>query len=199
MSKVTVFMTAGAMVALVSGVQAAARQRETPAVPAQTIAGQMDKTSKTIDKSLLADRDEDFVKHAAQSSKVELDASKLASTRAFNAEVRAFAEKLITDHTAASEHLKSFALVKNVALNDDDPDLKTKMTKHESLQTLTGAEFDKEYLEDMISDHENSIVLYANQALKGKDAAIKAWAEKTMPGLRDHLKMARDLRAKLFK
>ena len=126
-------------------------------------------------------------------------AKKLAATRAVNAEVRAFAEKLVTDHTAAGTELKTFAQTKNVVWKDDDPDLKVKMTKHESLQTLTGAEFDKEYLEDMISDHENAIVLFSNEVLKGKDAAIKSWAEKTLPGLREHLKVARDLKARLYK
>ena len=193
MSRVTILMTAGAMVALVSGVQAVGQQSGTTAATAQTA------PSLTIDKTLLADRDEDFVKHAAQSSKVELAASKLAVTNAANAEVRAFAEKLVTDHTKAGAELQAFVVTKKVELKDDDPDLKTKMTKHESLQRLSGSEFDKEYLEDMISDHENAIVLFSNEALKGKDATIKAWAEKQVPGLRDHLKIARDLKAKLFK
>ena len=196
MSRVAIFtVTAGTMVALVSGVQAAGSQSQAATTAPQT---QTD-PAKTTDRTLLADRDEDFVKHAAQATKVELDASKLAATRAVNAEVRAFAEKLVTDHTAAGTELKTFAQTKNVVWKDDDPDLKVKMTKHESLQTLTGAEFDKEYLEDMISDHENAIVLFSNEVLKGKDAAIKSWAEKTLPGLREHLKVARDLKARLYK
>jgi putative membrane protein len=150
-------------------------------------------------KQEMAERDEDFVKDVALSTLVEIESSKLAVTKASNAEVKAFAEQLIKDHEAASEELKALVTAKEVMWEDTDPDLKAKKQKHESLQTLTGAAFDKEYLEDMISDHETSMARFGRQAQSGKDAAIKAFAQKMQPKLHEHLKMARDLRAKLFK
>jgi putative membrane protein len=186
---VTIAVTAGAVVLLITGAQAAASSQT-----------QGDTTmKKTVDKSLAADRDEDFLKHAGQAAKVEIAASQLATTKAANAEVKAFAERLVTEHTAANGELMTFVVAKNVSLKDDDPDFKIKTAKHESLQKLSGAAFDKEYLEDMISDHEDAITLFSNEAVKSKDEAMKSWAYKTLPTLKEHLRIAQELKAKLFK
>lgn len=182
------FTTAAAIV-LAGGSPSASSQAQT--------AGQAGSGQKMTDQ--MAGRDEDFIKEVAQSSQVELAASTLAMAKASNAEVKAFAEKLVKDHTAASQELAALVDAKGVMLPEDDPGLKAKKQKHESLQKLTGAEFDKEYLEDMISDHESAMALFGRQAQFGKDAAVKAFAEKTLPTLRDHLKAARDLRAKIAK
>ena len=147
----------------------------------------------------MGERDEDFVKDVGLSSLVEIESSKLAITKASNAEMKAFAEKLVKDHSDASEELKALVASKEVMWTDEDPDLKAKKQKHESLQTLTGAAFDKEYLEDMINDHEGAMARFGRQAQNGKDAQIRAFAQKMQPALMEHLKMARDLRAKLFK
>ena len=144
-------------------------------------------------------RDEDFLREVAQASQIEVESSKLAMTKAQNAEVKAFAEKLVKEHTAASEELNTLVKSRHAEWKDDDPKFREKKQKHESLQKLTGAEFDKEYLEDMISDHESTIALFARYSLNASDTALKSFADKTQPTLREHLKMARDLRAKIGK
>jgi putative membrane protein len=68
-------------------------------------------------------------------------------TKAQNAEVKAFAAKLVSDHAATSEELKKLVKSRNAEWKDDDPKFREKKQKHESLQELTGAAFDKEYLE----------------------------------------------------
>jgi putative membrane protein len=187
MSRIATIAAAGALVMLMSSA---------PVAGQQTMG--TDKM-KTADKSLAADRDEDFLKHAGQASKIQLAASQLATTKAANQEVKAFAERLVTDHTATNGELMPFVVAKNVSLKDDDPDFKSKQTKHESPQKLSGAAFDKEYLEDMISDHQDAIVLFSNEAVKSKDEELKSWAYKTLPTLKEHLRIAQELREKLFK
>ncbi len=202
----TAALTAGAVALLIVGAQAAGQQGQTtgtattaipPTQPPTPTVGA--KQSKTTDKNLVADRDEDFLKHAAQSAKVQIAASQLAVTKASNAEVKALAERIVADHTVTGQELMPFMTKKNMTLSDDDPDFKTQMTKHESLQKLTGAAFDKEYLEDMISDHEAAVTLYTNEAVKSSDEPMKTWAYKALPTLKEHLQIARDLKAKLFK
>jgi putative membrane protein len=41
--------------------------------------------------------------------------------------------------------------------------------------------------------------LFEREAKSGKDAELKAFAEKTLPTLKDHLSMVRDLKTKLAK
>ena len=161
--------------------------------------GSATRQNKPATTPLAAERDEDFVKDLAQGSEVEIAASKLAVTKASHPEVKAYAQKLIDDHTAAGKELEALVKGKNASWPPDDPGMKKKKQEHESLQTLTGAEFDKEYLEDMIDDHESALARVGRQVNNGKDAEIKAFASKMQPKLLEHLKMARDLKAKLYK
>ena len=190
----------GATLVMISGANVAGWQ-SSQATQSQSQQSQQkaSEQQKAPDRTNMAGRDEDFIKDVAQASQVEIESSKLAVAKASNPEVKAFAEKLVKEHTEASAELMALVHSKNAMWSADDPGMKAKKQKHESLQRLTGAEFDKEYLEDMINDHEAAMALFGKQSAMGKDAAIKAFADKTLPALRDHLKMARDLRAKIAK
>ena len=69
--------------------------------------------------------------------------------------------------------------------------------KAESWRTETGASFDRAYVEYVIDEHEDAIELFEDQSARGTDAELKAWAEAKLPTLREHLKIARDLKSKL--
>ena len=78
----------------------------------------------------------------------------------------------------------------------------TKMSKDhqmamDRLGKLSGAEFDREYLKMDLNDHKKTIDLFEKQARSGRDAELKAFAEKTLPTLREHHQMARDLASKV--
>lgn len=205
----TLTVTTAAVVMLTAGTQASSPQSSAQTTPPPTQqtnppttpppAGTQTARPAGQSDYLTSGREEDFIKEVAQASHIEVESSKLAVTKAQNAEVKALAEKLVSDHTAASEELKKLVMSRNAAWKDDDPKFKEKKQKHESLQNLTGAAFDKEYLEDMISDHESTLPLFAKYSLNANDTELKSFADKTQPMLREHLKMARDLRAKLFK
>ena len=187
----TLTITAMAVVTLTTAAQTANTQNPPP--PAQS-------ANTGEQKGYMASgRDADFVKEVAQASQVEVEASKLAMTKAENAEVKAFAGKLVKEHTAASQELNGLVKSRHAEWKDDDALFTERKQKRESLQKLTGKEFDKEYLEDMISDHESTIVLFAKYSLNASDTALKSFADKTQPELREHLKLAKDLKAKLFK
>jgi putative membrane protein len=66
-----------------------------------------------------------------------------------------------------------------------------KLAKHE------GAAFDREYMSAMVKDHDKDVALFEKQAKNGRDAALRAFAEKTLPTLREHQKMAKQLSDKV--
>jgi len=74
------------------------------------------------------------------------------------------------------------------------------MQKHKALVTklsgLSGAEFDRAYMKQMVKDHSDAVSLFQREASRGNDAELKAWAAKTLPALQDHLRMAREISAK---
>jgi putative membrane protein len=75
------------------------------------------------------------------------------------------------------------------------------MKKHQEMvskmSALSGADFDRKYMEHMVKDHEKDVSLFERESTRGSDADVKAWATKTLPTLRDHLRMARDTEAKV--
>jgi putative membrane protein len=66
----------------------------------------------------------------------------------------------------------------------------------DKLSRLSGADFDREYMRMMVKDHAKKVEMFEREATKGKDPDVKAWAAKTLPTVREHLQMARDLNAK---
>ena len=61
----------------------------------------------------------------------------------------------------------------------------------DDLSTLKGAGFDRAYTKDMVAGHEKAIALFQMEAKNGRDPEVKAWAEKCLPTLREHLKLAK--------
>ncbi|QHS56896.1 DUF4142 domain-containing protein [Mucilaginibacter sp. 14171R-50] len=129
-----------------------------------------------------------FVKSALESGAAEIKASQLALTNSKNPEVLEFAKMLIADHTNADAELKQIAGSKTP--ND------TLTVAHQqllsSLSKKTGQKFDKEYMQAMVNDHENAILVFK----KGEDnidKKLKSYADKTLPTLQDHLKKANSI------
>jgi len=132
-----------------------------------------------------------FWNEAAQIGMAEVMLSNLALQNSQNEAVKSFAQQMVTDHTAANEELKSLAAGKNVTLPTDvNRKQKSAMSK---LSGMTGPEFDKQFIKQMVSDHETAVKVFQRQADTGSDAEVKAFAVKTLPTLQGHLQMARTM------
>jgi len=95
---------------------------------------------------------------------------------------------MMDDHGKANDALKSLAQAEGVTLPTQ---LDSKHEKEmQRLQKLTGAEFDREYMKMMVSDHRKDIREFEHEARRGEDPEVKAFAEKALPTLREHLNMA---------
>jgi putative membrane protein len=73
--------------------------------------------------------------------------------------------------------------------------------KHQKLMDrlsgLSGAEFDREYMKQMVKDHEDAVSDFQKQSTRGKDSDIRAFAARTLPTLQEHLRMAREIDSKV--
>lgn len=142
-----------------------------------------------------ADSPNAFLTEAAQGGMAEVELGKLASQKAQNAEVKKFGQMMVTDHTAANNELKTLAGKKNVTVPTDIG------AKHksdmDSMSKLSGAEFDKEYVEMMVDDHEEDVSKFQKQADSATDPDVKAFAMKTLPTLKKHLEAIKAIQAKM--
>ena len=136
--------------------------------------------------------DREFLEKAAASGQLEIETSKLAQQQAQHADVKAFAEMMITDHTAVDKELKALAASKGVEL----PAGLTKKTESalEDLRDEKGHDFDEEYADKIAVDaHQEAVDLFEDAAEDAKDAEIKAFAAKTLPSLQAHLEKGKAL------
>ncbi|HEV6965413.1 DUF4142 domain-containing protein [Roseateles sp.] len=136
--------------------------------------------------------DASFMKEAAHAGAAEIEASKLAVSKAKSADVKSFADTMIADHTKVADELKALAATKNVKL-PDGPSVKQK-AEIKLIDAGDNDKFDERYAKNFgVKAHEDTIKLFEEAAKNAKDPEVKAWAEKTLPGLRHHLEMAQAL------
>lgn len=145
-------------------------------------------------KSGLTSDEVKFIKHSAADGMAEVKIAGLAVKKAENAEVKAFAEMLVTDHTKVNEELKMLATNKNVDLSAviDPKDAGT----FQKLEKFSGAEFDKEYLGEVVSSHKKCLGAFEDISKESKDADVKAFADKIIPTLKAHHDKAKELHSK---
>ena len=139
--------------------------------------------SATTDTSMADDRD--FVMEAASGGLMEVTLGNLAKANAASAQVKEFGAMMVTDHTKANNELKAVAAKKNITLPETPME---KQQKHiDELKTKKGADFDKAYVDLMVDDHKEDVSKFQDEANKGNDADVKAFAAKTLPVLQKHL------------
>lgn len=136
-----------------------------------------------------------FMNDAAPGNMAEVELGKLAVSKAQNAEVKAFGQKMIEDHSKANDELKQLAAQKKVMLPPDVlPGQKQAMEK---LSKMNGADFDKEYVKEMVEDHVKDVTAFENASKTAGDADVKAFATKTLPVLKMHLEMIKGIADKM--
>jgi len=134
---------------------------------------------------------QEFVTKVAVSDMFEIQSSKVASQKG-NENVKAFAERMIKDHTKTSEELKGM-VGKAKAKLPTALDAKHQK-KLDQLQKLTGEQFNTAYASLQVQAHEEAVKLFEAYSSGGDDAELKAWAAKTLPALKEHLQHARKLK-----
>jgi putative membrane protein len=129
--------------------------------------------------------DSKFAVEAANGGMAEVELAKLAQTKGTNAKVKEFAAMMIKDHTMANEELMALAKTKNITLPTTiGADQQTVMG---DLQKKTAADFDKGYVDAMVTDHKKDVSLFEKASTDAKDADLKSFATKTLPTLKMHL------------
>lgn len=138
---------------------------------------------------------QDFVTQAAISDMAEIESSKLAVAKG-DAKDKAFAEKMIKDHTETSAQLKALVSGGKVKVTLPTAMDAAHQSKIDKLKNLNGADFKKAYDDMQVAAHKDAVSLFERYSKGGDNADLKAFAAKTLPHLQMHLKMAEDLSKK---
>lgn len=135
--------------------------------------------------------DATFLKKAVSGGMHEVALGKYAAEHGASDDVKKFGEKMQADHTKANLALLEIAKAQKVTVEDKLSEKDQKEVDH--FKAMKGAEFDKAYAEHMVKDHETDVKEFERASKEAKDPALKEFAAKTLPTLKEHLEMAKKL------
>jgi putative membrane protein len=141
------------------------------------------------------DSDKKFLAMAAQGDQNEIVLGKLAAQKATNPEVKAFGEKMVKDHTELSASMKPFVEEWGLTISNG-PDADTQKV-WDKLYALSGKDFDKEYMKEMVDDHTKDLQEFTTEVKDTKDTKFRTAVMKGKSVVAAHKNMAYDLEKKL--
>lgn len=134
--------------------------------------------------------DTNFARKAAQGGMAEVAMGNLAESHAQSADVKAFGQRMVQDHSAANDKLKAAAEEEHIQL-PTEPSAKDQRTINR-LSKLHGEAFDKAYAQTMVKDHKMDISEFKRES-KAANSPVQNFAQATLPTLQEHLQLAEKL------
>lgn len=134
-----------------------------------------------------------FMKTAAIGGMMEVELGKIA-LKSTNPKVKAFAEQMVKDHSKANDELKALAVKSGIILPAEYPaDDKAHV---DMMKKMTGAAFDKHYVDMMVTDHEKTIALFKTGA-RSREKEVSDFAKKTLPVIEGHFEKAKAIQSSI--
>jgi len=125
-----------------------------------------------------------FLVQASIGNLQEISSGKVAAQKAASQKVKAFGNRMVTDHGKAEAQLLALAKKKGYNL---PPNATSNVVEDPMLVKAAGNKFDKLYVHMMVPGHRSAAGLYQHYAIAGKDPDIKAFAQQTLPVIKSHL------------
>jgi len=150
-----------------------------------------DSADNTAAASTVSEEESKFAVKVASSGMTEVQLGELAQQKASSQKVKDFGAMMVRDHSKSNDELKSIAAKKNITLPPAPGE--DHMDHIKNLSEKSGQEFDKDYMNRMVEDHKDNIDAFEKCSKDGKDADLKAFADKTLPTLRKHHEEAKKI------
>jgi putative membrane protein len=148
-------------------------------------AGAGDSSAAKAVPTTVSKADQDFAVNTAVAGMTEIQAGQLAEQKGMEKDVKEYGKMMVEDHTKAADKLKAIAMQKNLTL---PATLTPEMQKNiDDLQAKSGKDFDKAYMDMMVSDHKKVISAFEDESKNGSDADIRSFADSTLHTLHHHL------------
>lgn len=131
----------------------------------------------------------------SEANVVEIELGKMVVQKSKNTAVKQFAQRMIDDHSALQGQLKQWADTHHVTLsersNADTHSMKSKLSR------LSGDEFDKRYIQDMLQDHQKDTAELQSYLTTTPQSPLKPLISKTLPILENHLRVVENVAGQL--
>jgi len=114
----------------------------------------------------------------------EINSGKMAVQKASRSDVRSFGQMMIADHSKAQVKLMQLAKSKGIQLPEPAT---TTPPSDMNMGKVSGDNFDRMYIHNMVPGHQNTVLMFQNYAITGKDPDVRAFAQQMLPTLKKHL------------
>ena len=132
-----------------------------------------------------------FLMKAAGGQKGEIALGQMAAERAESDKVKQFGHRMIEDHQKASQEVSKLASQEGIDLPSGMPTMQKE--KAQQLSQLSGKDFDRAYITYMLREHMKDVTEFEHSAKHLTDPQVQQWASATLPVLKEHLKIARNI------
>ena len=136
-------------------------------------------------------RDKMFLRKAVAGGLAEVQLGLLAVQKAESPEVKAFGQKMVTDHSALNEDLRPIADTLGVMLPKKIS--KEDQAEYDKLSGLSGIDFDTEYLTFMVKDHHQDLREFREEVANTSEPLLKDAVTKGAAVIREHKMMVEQL------
>jgi putative membrane protein len=144
-----------------------------------------------------AEKSASFAVKAADNGIMEVELGRMAQQKTADPDIKEFAQRMVDEHFKANEELKNITMKKNIAL----PVYMSQenQNKAKNLLARSGNDFDKSYVDLMVTGHRDDIEAFQNAIKEVEDPELNAWARNSLPMLTSHLDMAKRIQDKINK
>lgn len=132
----------------------------------------------------LNDTDKLFMLRSAQGDMAEISTGQMALKKSKSDQTKQVAQTIIMGHSASLKEGMGLAVLLGLP-SPKGPNV-VDMIMAQKLSSLSGKDFDKQYLAGQQVDHENTVALYGMELSQGQDPQVKAFAAKYLPGVEGH-------------
>jgi putative membrane protein len=144
--------------------------------------------------STVSPGDRTFLNQAVDGGMAEVELGRLALQKAADTAVKRFGQRMIDEHSKANDALRQLAAREGVDL-PKAPSERNRDWKRR-LAGLSGSSFDRAYMSDMVTDHEEEVAAFQRESNWARDPQVKSFATRCLPALREQLKNAQEISAK---
>ncbi len=132
-----------------------------------------------------------FLREAAGVNLMEIRLGQLAQSKASNAAVKQFGQRMVNDHTRLEQDLSSIVSANGIALN---PALTPAQNDNIArLQNFSGPQFDQAYMSLMIQGHQTDVAQFDTQSRNADSPQVRDFAARSLPVLQQHLSLAQQV------
>ena len=174
---------------------------------ADTVAARVDTMAKNVKQDaqnvanevkddLSGNVDSNFVVKASVANMTELKVLQAAWDNGTSKELKAHAKMMIADHKKLGTGMKAYATKKGYVIPDND---KSDDVLNNINKSSKGNDWDKAWVDHMVSAHEDAISLFEKGQNNVKDAELKTMITNALPTLHAHLDMMKQLQDKMGK